>query len=107
MNYKEQFGERIRLRRIQLGMTQEELAERMGYKTKSSINKIEKGVSDVPQSTVVKFADVMNTTPSYLMGWDTIIDTEYGELLIEMKKLSPHDLQFVKDMVTRLSKGEK
>ena len=38
---------RIRQRREELGMSQEELAARMGYRSKSSITKIEKGVNDI------------------------------------------------------------
>ena len=34
-------GERIKLRREELQMTQEELAQKLGYKSRSSINKIE------------------------------------------------------------------
>ena len=63
-------GEKIKQRRIALGWTQEEVATKMGYKTKSSVNKIELGLQDVPQSKVVQFADVLRTTPAYLMGWE-------------------------------------
>lgn len=49
-------------------MTQEELAIRMGYKSKSTINKIELGINDIVQSKVVKFAEVLQTTPAFLMG---------------------------------------
>ena len=62
-------GENIAKRRKELGLTQEDLAARMGYKSKSSINKIEMGVNDIPQSKVVAFAEVLHTTPAYLMGW--------------------------------------
>lgn len=65
-----QIGIRIMERRQQLGLTQEELAFRMGYKTKSAINKIELGINDVAQSKVVKFAEALNTSVAYLMGWD-------------------------------------
>ena len=41
----------------------------MGYKSRSAINKIEKCLNDVSQSNVVKFAEVLNTTIAYLMGW--------------------------------------
>ena len=37
---------RIRQRREQLGLSQEELAARMGYRSKSSITKLEKGIND-------------------------------------------------------------
>lgn len=62
-------GLRIKTRRNDLGLTQEELAQRMGYKSKSTINKIEKCLNDVSQSNVVKFANVLQTTEAYLMGW--------------------------------------
>lgn len=62
-------GNNILNRRKALGMTQEELAKRMGYKSKSTINKIELGINDIPQSKVIRFAEVLETTPEYLMGW--------------------------------------
>lgn len=61
---------RIRARREELGMSQEELANKLGYKSRSSINKIEKGENDIPQSKIVSFAKALRTTPEFLMGWD-------------------------------------
>ena len=48
---------RIRQRREELHMTQDELAQAMGYKSRSSINKIELGKSDIPQSKIKSFAE--------------------------------------------------
>lgn len=62
-------GKRIKEKRIELGITQEELAAKLGYKSKTTIAKIEKGTNDITQSRVVDFANVLNTTPAYLMGW--------------------------------------
>lgn len=62
-------GSIIRSRRIELDMTQEELAKKLGYKSKSTINKIELGINDIPQSKIVQFANALDTTPSVLMGW--------------------------------------
>ena len=62
--------ERIRARRIELGLTVEDLANKMGYKDKSSISKIENGKADIPQSKVLAFARALNTTTAYLMGID-------------------------------------
>lgn len=62
--------ERIRSRRIELGLTVEDLANKMGYKDKSSISKIENGKADIPQSKVLAFARALNTTTAYLMGID-------------------------------------
>lgn len=61
---------RIKRRREELGLTQEELATKMGYKSRSSINKIEMGENDIPQSKIVQFAAALDTTPAYLMGWE-------------------------------------
>ncbi len=59
---------RIRSRREELGISQEELAHRLGYSTKSSISKIETGANDVPRSKLEEFAQALDTTVSYLMG---------------------------------------
>ena len=40
----------------------------MGYRSKSSITKLEKGVNDIPQSKVEEFAAALETTPAWLMG---------------------------------------
>ena len=63
-------GGKIKARREELGMTQDELAKKTGYKSRSSINKIERGGNDLPQSKIVAFAIALNTTPTHLMGWD-------------------------------------
>jgi transcriptional regulator with XRE-family HTH domain len=50
-------------------MSQQELAEKVGYKTASAVNKIELGLRDINQTKIVLFAEALGTTPSYLMGW--------------------------------------
>jgi len=60
--------ENIKNRRIALKMTQQELAEKMGYTNRSSIAKIESGAVDLNQSKIVQFAKILETTPSELMG---------------------------------------
>lgn len=60
----------IKRRRQQLKMTQTDLALKMGYADKSMIAKIEKGNVDLPQSKILAFANVLETTPGELMGWD-------------------------------------
>lgn len=67
-----EIGKNIMFRRKELGLTQTELATKMGYKSKSTINKIENGTNDIPQSKVVKFAEALGTTPAALMGWEKI-----------------------------------
>lgn len=60
-------GEKIKKRRIDLGYSQEKLAKELGYKSKTSIHKIEAGINDITQSKVIEFAKILKTTPAYLM----------------------------------------
>lgn len=64
-------GERIAARRKELNMTQEELAAKLGYKSRSSINKIELSSSKVPLSKLEKVAAALDCSAAYLMGWET------------------------------------
>jgi len=61
-------GERIKQRRLELHLSQDELAKRVGYKSRSSINKIELS-RDLPLKKVEVMAIALETTPNYLMGW--------------------------------------
>lgn len=124
-------GEKIKERRIQLDMTQEELAKKTGYKSRSSINKIELS-RDMPLKKAQVFAKVLDLPLSYLMGWDniewnpqsqdiivnepenTILEKyqetignknllKYFDFLSAFTSLSEKDQQMIADMVNRLS----
>ena len=63
-------GSRIRNRREELGLSQDELSKRLGYKSRSSINKIELDQRNLTQSKIKAIADALETTPAYIMGWN-------------------------------------
>ena len=60
MSVDTEIGKRIKRRREDLDMSQEELARRSGYRDKSSINKIELGVQGLPQSKIKAIADALH-----------------------------------------------
>lgn len=64
------FGERVLKLRTEKGMTQDELAAAVGYKSRSTIAKIESGEREAHQSMIVLIAKALNVTPAYLMGWE-------------------------------------
>ncbi len=66
----------IRSRRIALKMTQQELAQKLGYKSTSTIAKIESGENDIPQAKLGAFANALNTTPAALMGLNIVAPTQ-------------------------------
>lgn len=62
-------GEKVKRKREELKLSQEELAEKMGYKSKTSIHKIEQGITDLPLSKVEELSKVLDLKVAYLMGW--------------------------------------
>lgn len=90
-------GQRVKLRREELGLSQEELAKRIGYKSKTSINKIELDFRNLTQSKIKAIADALDTTPSYIMGWD-----EEAE---EAKKAAPIEEDSLNAEIIKLFMG--
>lgn len=76
-------GDKIRERRIELGMTQEELANKMGFKSKTTVTKVENNINDVNQKRIVEYAKALNTTPAYLMGWEDDDNQDQLEIMVE------------------------
>ena len=62
-------ADRIRNRRIELGLTQLDVAKRLGLTSKAAVCKVEKQGNDVTLKNVEKFALALHCAPAYLMGW--------------------------------------
>ena len=91
-------NERIRQRRLELGYTQEELAHKIGYKSKVAICKIESGQRHVRQDMIEKIAVALETSPAYLMGWDNEDDdaTLAARLLYRYRALDDLDQELAR-----------
>ena len=61
--------------REEKGMSQDELARLVGFKSRSSINKIEMGVNDITQSKLIAIANALHVSPGELMGEDKEVAT--------------------------------
>lgn len=100
-------GAKIKQLRCHMGFTQEELAS-SAKTTKQTIHKYETGIiSNIPASKIKAIADKLNTTPSYLMGWesekenekqnrpspDKIILTEGERLVLDLFNEVPEEQQ--------------
>ena len=115
-------GEKIKARRNELQWSQRELSERVGYSNHSTITRIEAGKVDVPQSKIVKFAEVLGVSVAYLMGWDEkiekdpvgmaerhfemIMDEDLADIFEEFKSLDPAKKKLVKDLIHSLASSE-
>ena len=75
-------AENIRLKRLEMGLSQQELADKLGYKTRSTITKIESGENSVSEARMAKFAKALDTTVEFLKTGNKI---EYIEKKEEIK----------------------
>ena len=104
-------GERIRQRREELDMTQDELARAAGYKSRSSINKIEVDGRGLPQKKIVDIAKALKVTPSYLMGWEdeeaAMLTAFQEEAMAKFLLLSYEHQIVVSNIIDTLTEQEK
>ena len=90
-------GERIKQRRIELNMSQDELAKKVGYKSRSSIQKIE-SARNLPITKVEKMAYALDTTPAYLMGWQEQVERVQEQLEPYTKQIAEFGKQINKSL---------
>ena len=63
-------GDRIKEKRLQNKMTLLEVANRLGVK-EATVQRYESGeIKNLKQHTIAKLAEIFDTSPAYLMGWD-------------------------------------
>lgn len=87
-------GLRIYNKRKELGWSQDDLASKMGLKSKSTICKIERGEDNLTADSVRKYADALGVTPDYLIGLeDNSGQKTVKQLLFEAE--SDHDKVFI------------
>lgn len=122
-------GYKVKKQRISLGLSQEELAKRLGYKSKTTINKIEAGVNDIPRKKIHDFAIALETTPDFFLECDSSyedisahssrsesishsinVDASTSEekmILFYYRKLSKHGQAIAKERMKELTEIQK
>ena len=75
-----QIGERIRERRLELGISQEHLSTELGYTSRSSIAKIESGINALTFPKIQEFAKVLQVSPAQLVGWENMQKAEKNHI---------------------------
>lgn len=84
-------GDRVRAERVRQGITQDELAKKAGYSSRTSINKIENG-RPVSLKVVHKLAEALNVSEWYLLGsCDAEDTTPYAEIKDKIKQMRTYD----------------
>lgn len=113
-------GKRIKERRKELRISADELAKRLG-KDRSTIYRYEKGdIENMPLDVLEPIAAALNTSPSYLMGWEKaieqapkeiaerhfelIMDEDIDDIFDDFRSLNAAEKKIVKDLVHSLAK---
>lgn len=106
-------GQRVKELRKQLNLSQDELAKLMGYDNRASISKIENDSIDLPVSKVKSLAKSLNTTESYLMGWEDLPEPPQEEkekvkiLAREAGDLSDVQIDLLRSMIQQFKEGKR
>ena len=110
-------GDLIKKARLEKGLTQEELAEKVGVK-KSAVAKWENGrVSEIKRSNLKNLADALGLNPTQLLGdivrdpvgvadelADIYLDPELRSMIADYKKLSIDKQEQARAYIQFLSK---
>ena len=109
-------GERIKKLRLERKMSVEELAKKIG-KNKATVYRYEKNdIESMPYTVLVPIAEALNTTPAYLLGWESNgkINANLGHVLKELrlkknKKLSEisQELHISEDIYNEYELGKR
>ena len=93
--------ERIKERRLQLGLTLAEVAESLGVKEATAQRYESGGIKNISHETVCRLAELLHCSPSYLMGWDDKVPFDISplekEIVLKYRVLSDD----AKDMLLR------
>lgn len=85
-------GQRIKQRRKELGLSADEVAEKLN-KNRATVYRYENGdIGDMPISVLEPLSKVLQTTPADLLGWYEceISDTDLLPIILENQKLKEH-----------------
>lgn len=90
-------ADRIRECRERKGMSQDELAKRMGLKSRSSITRIEKAGDDVSMKDIERIAEALDCSKLYLWGieYDIMLNDEELTLILNYRKGTPEEKKVI------------
>lgn len=104
-----EFNERIKARRLQLGLTTDDVAKVVGV-SNATISRWETGtIKNQRRDKLELLAVALKVTPAEMLGWtkeptqeDVELDNDLMELLTEFPPLTPSELTRVADFIRGL-----
>ena len=95
-----EIGERINMRRKNLRLTQEQLAEKMDVSVQM-ISNLELGKKAIRPENLVKISDILNISTDYILH-GTHSESELQNLTQKIKNLSTEDQDIIEKLVDSL-----
>ena len=97
-------GERMKMRRKELGLSAEYVADKLGCSA-ATIYRYEKGdIENLPLDILDPIAEALETTPSYLMGWEE--EHTFSEGFIEkLSKYPPEEVERAMEIIDLYEKA--
>ena len=95
-------GQRIKLKREEKGLSQKELANLIGYESKSAVSYIESDKREVPFDKLSEIAKVLDVSPNWLLGWSeepVLIQTDLSITVEQLKNLDRDQLARVRKYI--------
>jgi transcriptional regulator with XRE-family HTH domain len=89
-------------RRIELNYSQLELAKRLGYTSRSSVSRVERGTLPLSKQSIAKWSVVLQTTPEYLLHLTDSVDGTVVE-----KTTYDADIEKLIKLYSKLNKKER
>lgn len=96
------FKENLKNRRLELNLTLDKVSKQLRI-SKPTLQRYESGViSNVPFDTVEQLADILQTTPSWLLGWSDIVLSREEKILLDkynkLDKMGKHTIDIVMEL---------
>ena len=98
-------GERLKLRRKEIGFSAEKVADQLGV-SPATFYRYEKGdIEKVPVDSLAELAKILQTTPAYLMGWESQADqAEINDLLAQIQASEEKEQSRIAEMIQDFKK---
>ena len=101
---EETLGKRIRAQRIRIGMTQDDLAEKLLI-PKTSVSAYENDRIDIKGSRIVELAEALGVSPNYLLGFNEEENPVLEEITDALQKIKdPNILNILKIQIEALAR---
>lgn len=95
--------DRIKQRREELGLSLEEVGEKLGVHRSTVLRYESGGIKRIPPATIEKLARILKTTPEFLTGWEGEFDPEIKVLARKIQKLSQSNRELLRGIVDTMS----